>query len=225
MGFNNDGIDAYCQRLEAFRDRRITLGANIGINKQTDTPFDDFAHCLERVQPLADYVTINVSSPNTPGLRDLQEPKALAALLDHLAPKRTSKVPLFLKLAPDLNAEQIKAITSVCLDAQIDGLIVSNTTIARPPTLKSPKARETGGLSGRPLFASANKTLRQAAEHTNGQLPIIAAGGVFSGADAKTKLEAGAKAVQIYSSFVLKGPQVIEQILEELANKPRIAGD
>lgn len=168
-------------------------------------------------------MTINVSSPNTLGLRDLQEPKALAALLDYLAPKR-SGTPLFLKLAPDLDAGQIAAIINICLDAGIDGLIVSNTTTTRPPTLQSPHANEPGGLSGCPLLGPSNETLRQVADRVRGRIPIIGVGGILSGADALTKLQAGASTVQIYSSFVLRGPKVMRQILDELAQIMQRAG-
>ena len=178
---------------------------------------------LRALGPFADYAVINVSSPNTPGLRDLQEREALTALVaalmqarkDIVAPERT--LPLLLKIAPDLDAEQLADIAKVATDSGIDGLIVSNTTVARPAGLKSRHRDEPGGLSGRPLFAPSTEILRAVFRLTEGRMPLIGVGGVASGADAYAKIKAGASLVQLYTALIYQGPGLVGRIKSELA--------
>ena len=215
LGFNNDGLAAVMPRL-AGRDRALgVVGVNIGMNKDAPDPAAAYAEGLATFGPQADYVTVNVSSPNTPGLRALQKREALAALLGALAPVRGA-TPLFLKVAPDLEPEDEAAVAELCLAHRIDALIVSNTTIARPPGLRSPAARETGGLSGRPLFPRSTRLLARMAVRLGGRVPLVGVGGVAGGADAYAKIRAGARAVQLYTAFVYEGPGLVRRILGEL---------
>lgn len=215
MGFNNAGAAALARRLAA-RDRgRGIVGVNIGINKDTPDPAADYLHGLEMFAPLADYITINVSSPNTPGLRALQKRAALDRLLAALASARGA-VPLFLKIAPDLEPDDEADIAALCVEHGLAALIVSNTTVARPPGLRSPHAREAGGLSGRPLFERSTRLLARMAVRLGGRVPLIGVGGIASGADAYAKIRAGATALQLYTALVYQGPALIERILAEL---------
>jgi dihydroorotate dehydrogenase len=215
MGFNNDGAEALARRL-AGRDRGLgVVGVNIGMNKDTADPVSDFAGGLERLRGLADYVTINVSSPNTPGLRALQQRAALDRLLAALAPKRAG-TPLFLKVAPDLDAPGEADIAALCLEHGIAAVIVSNTTLDRPAALRSPLAAEAGGLSGRPLFQRSTAQLARLAGLLGGRVPLIGVGGIASGADAYFKIRAGAVALQIYTALIYQGPAIVARILAEL---------
>ncbi len=222
MGFNNGGIDAAIDRVKAARRRKEhggVLGINVGANKDSDDRVADYALGVGKAARHADYVTINVSSPNTPGLRDLQSRPALDDLLAasdaarHVAGKR---VPLFLKVAPDLDTAGLDGAVRAAIDHHVDALIVGNTTISRPDTLRSPLATETGGLSGRPLAALARMKLAQALAASGGQLPVIAAGGIDSPAEALARLEAGAAMVQVYSALVYEGPGLVRRILKAL---------
>jgi dihydroorotate dehydrogenase len=214
MGFNNEGMDAVARRLRA-RRRHGVVGINIGANKDSADRIADYAIAYKTLAPLADYVTVNVSSPNTPGLRGLQNKGELERLLGSLTATRgASKQPLLLKIAPDLDEAALDDIAGVVNASGIDGLIVSNTTIARPASLKSPNAKEQGGLSGAPLLEPSTRVLRMMRART--RLTLIGAGGVASGADAYAKIRAGASLVQLYSALALQGPGLIARIKREL---------
>jgi dihydroorotate dehydrogenase len=214
MGFNNQGQAAALERLRK-RDRRGIVGVNIGANKDSADRIADYADGVRLMGPVADYLTVNISSPNTPGLRNLQAGGELVELLAAVRDARTSGVPVFLKVAPDLETGDHERIVRAAVDHRIDALIVSNTTISRPP-LKSPYANETGGLSGRPLKALALEQLRKFRVATGGQLPLIAAGGIENGHDAWERIIAGASLVQLYSAMVYEGPGIARRIAEEL---------
>ena len=222
MGFNNRGLDAVCARLEALGPRPGPVGANIGANRDSADQLQDYVACLRGLYPLVDYVTVNVSSPNTPGLRDLQRRDRLDALLGALLEVRgalagTSELkPLLLKIAPDLAPDDEAAIAEVVLARGIDGLIISNTTIARPEVLTGRHRREAGGLSGAPLFRRATEQLGRFFRLTGGRLPLIGVGGIASGADAYAKIRAGASALQLYTALVYRGPKLVPQLLAEL---------
>jgi dihydroorotate dehydrogenase len=223
MGFNNAGLDAFADRL-ASRPQDVVIGANIGINKDESEPRAAYAEGADRLLPLADYLTVNVSSPNTPGLRDLQEKRALTGVLEAVTAARVRHVanggprrPIFLKVAPDLDEAAARAIVDAAVEAKIDGLIVSNTTVARPAGLSGKSRREAGGLSGRPLFTASTQLLALMARHAEGRLTFIGVGGIGSGADAYAKIRAGATALQLYTAFVYEGPGIIQRILDELA--------
>jgi dihydroorotate dehydrogenase len=219
LGFNNRGAEAAAENLRAARWRPGPLGINIGKNK--DTPLDeasvDYLACVSALAAEADYLVVNASSPNTPGLRQLQEPERLAALLgavrqrmDVVAPGR----PLFLKIAPDLGAEAVDAVVDVALGAGASGLIATNTTISRP--FAHPLAGEQGGLSGRPLRALSMQTLRRAAARANGRLALWAVGGVATPQDVYERLRAGAAVVQVYTALVYEGPGLVLRLLRGL---------
>lgn len=223
MGFNNRGLDAFARNLEA-RPRRGIVGANLGKNKATEDAAADYEIGAARLAPLADYLVINVSSPNTPGLRALQSRSHLRALvgrtrnaLDRAVPAKSKARPaLLLKIAPDLTEDDMKDIAGIAVFGGLNGLIVSNTTIARPDTLISPYAKETGGLSGVPLFESSTAVLRRMYALTHGRVPIIGVGGIASGLDAYVKIRAGASLVQLYSALVYQGPHLVNRIKREL---------
>ncbi len=224
MGFNNAGLEAFAGRL-ADRPRNAVVGANLGANKDTEDKAADYVAGLLRLKGLADYVTVNVSSPNTPGLRALQGRAALDDLLGRLAEARgTDPTPVFLKIAPDLTSAEIALIVEASLDHRIDALIVSNTTLDRPDSLRSRDRGEAGGLSGAPLKARAGAALRAAAEAGGGRLLLIAAGGIDSGAEAYARIRAGASAVQLYSALIYEGPGLIGRIKRDLAARLRSDG-
>jgi dihydroorotate dehydrogenase len=214
MGFNNGGIDAALARIAALGSRPGVLGVNVGANKDSDDRVADYALGVAKAAPHADYITINVSSPNTPGLRDLQSRPALDELLAACDAAR-GKTPLFLKIAPDLDRAGIDGAVRAAIDNRIDALIVSNTTISRPP-LGSKFAGEAGGLSGAPLRDLARQKLDEAREATGGQLPLISAGGIDSADEARRRIDAGASLVQIYSALVFKGPGLVREIVRAL---------
>ncbi|UPY36619.1 quinone-dependent dihydroorotate dehydrogenase [Sediminicoccus sp. KRV36] len=218
MGFNNAGLDAYLARLQGLaRPLPGVLGANVGVNKEGADPERDYPALCRAVAPHADYVTINISSPNTPGLRDLQGEERLASILDAVAPRALGK-PVLVKLAPDLAEDALAPIIEVCVANGVAGLIISNTTIARPDTLVSPNRTEAGGLSGAPLFARSTEMLARAHRLAGGRLALIGAGGVSSGAQAYAKIRAGAGLVQLYSGFAYGGPALIGRIKRELSD-------
>ncbi len=221
LGFNSEGLDAVTARLAARRGRGGIVGANIGKNRDSENAAADYVACVARLAPLADYLAVNVSSPNTPGLRDLQKKAALVELIAQLklaraksSPKRPP--PLLLKIAPDLSPKEIVGIAEAALESAIDGLIVSNTTVARPKDLKSKFARETGGLSGKPLFAPSTALLAEMYRLTGGRIPIIGVGGIASGADAYAKIRAGASLVQLYTALTYEGVGLAARIKREL---------
>lgn len=233
MGFNNEGLEAFAQRLERRRTagRRAPgiVGANLGKNKDTVDAADDYVIGVRRLAPLADYLVVNVSSPNTPGLRALQGRDPLRALLERVLEARAScgltrNPPLLLKIAPDLTVEDKSDIAAVALESGIDGLIVSNTTIARPDSIPAAMRSEAGGLSGAPLFEASTSVLREIYALTGGKLPIVGVGGVATGADAYAKIRAGASLVQLYSAMVYAGPAVVHRIRRELADLLRRDG-
>lgn len=226
MGFNNGGAGKAAERL-ARRDRRTgVVGINIGANKDSPDRIADYREAFRIVAPLADYVTINISSPNTPGLRALQDKGALEALLDAVMAERAlpgCAVPIFLKVAPDLAPADIDDIAGVALDRGLDALIVSNTTIARPP-LRSAYASETGGLSGAPLRQPALERLRDFRKATNGAIPLIGVGGIATAEDAWQRILAGASLVQLYSAIVYEGPGIARTICKGLERLMRRDG-
>lgn len=228
MGFNNAGLDAFAARLDR-RPRGAVVGANLGANKETEDKAADYVEGLRRLAGRAAYFTINISSPNTPGLRALQGREALDDLLGRIEAARPAvadgpRPPVFLKIAPDLVDAEIAMIVEASLAHRIDGLIVSNTTLERPTTLRSAFAGETGGLSGAPLKPFAARALTAAAEAAQGRLPLIAVGGIDSGEEAYARIRAGAAAVQIYSALIFQGPGLIGRIKRDLAARLRADG-
>ena len=223
MGFNNDGLDAFAGHLER-RPAGTVVGANLGANKDTEDRAADYVAGLKRLGGLCDYFTINISSPNTPGLRALQGRDALDDLLGRVAQARTGTTPVFLKIAPDLTEAEIVMIVEAALAHGIDALIVSNTTLDRPATLASAHSHEAGGLSGEPLRDRALMALRHAAGAAQGRLPLIGVGGIASGADAYARIRAGASAIQIYSALIYDGPGLVGRIKRDLAARLRADG-
>ena len=224
MGFNNDGVDALVRNVEQSHWRGV-LGINIGKNRDTpnERAADDYLICLERVYPLASYVTVNVSSPNTPGLRDLQRGEALQRLVatlvdarEKLAARYGARKSMLLKIAPDIDDAGMDAIASALLDSDIDGLICTNTTIDRGTITDSPHASEAGGLSGKPLFERSTEVLRGMARRLGNRIPLVGVGGVLTGSDAADKISAGAKLVQIYSGLIYRGPWLLTECVEEI---------
>jgi dihydroorotate dehydrogenase len=224
-GLNSEGQDAVAARLAARRGQDFggrrggIVGVNLGANKESTDRAGDYALLAARLAPLADFLTINVSSPNTPGLRDLQAEAALDDLVartvearDKAARGEARPTPVLLKIAPDMAEADLDGIVAVLLRRGLDGLIVSNTTVARPATLASPHARETGGLSGRPLFQPATRLLAQAWLRIEGRAPLIGVGGVEDAATALAKIEAGASLIQLYTALIYKGPALIGEI-------------
>jgi dihydroorotate dehydrogenase len=221
MGFNSDGIEAVARRLSR-RPRRGRTGLNLGVNRDSADAAADYQAGLARAAGLADYLVVNVSSPNTPGLRDLQRQATLEALLRRLLAARDATgrhPPLLLKIAPDLTRDECRDLAEVSCAVGIDGLVVANTTVLRPAGLASPAAGEAGGLSGRPLFARSTALLGEMYRLTGGHLPLIGVGGVADGDDAYAKVRAGASLVQLYSALVFSGPALIERIKRDLARR------
>lgn len=226
MGFNNEGAAAFIRRLEQWGEKiqgyEGVLGANIGKNKDTINAADDYVSLLEKVYGLSDYITINISSPNTPGLRAMQRREELGALLGELVAVRSrlvaqwGHIPLLVKVAPDLTPEEREDIAEVALKHQIDGLIISNTTIGEREHLLSKHKNETGGLSGAPLFERSTQALRDMYRLTGGKIPLVGVGGIRSGADAYAKIKAGASLVQMYSALIYQGFGLVEQVKKEL---------
>lgn len=214
MGFNNAGQQAALDRLKK-RERRGIVGINVGANKDSADRIADYVAGVKAMSPVADYLTINISSPNTPGLRNLQAGGELVELLEAVREARTPGIPVFLKLAPDLDDGDHDRIVRIAIDTQIDALIVSNTTVSRPP-LKSAHAGEAGGLSGRPLKLLALEQLRRFRAASGGGIPLIAAGGVENAHDAWERITAGASLVQLYSAMVYEGPGIARRIADGL---------
>ena len=223
LGFNNLGQEAFAAAL-AVRPRAGVVGANIGANKESVDRVADYVSGLRRLAGLADYFTINISSPNTPGLRDLQEKGALGDLLGAISETRAdSATPIFLKVAPDLADSEIVSIVETAVRFGLAGLIVSNTTIARPTDLRDSQGSEVGGLSGAPLMGPSTRLLRHFHEAAGGRLALIGVGGITSGADAYAKIRAGADAVQFYSALVFEG-RLVSRIRHDLAGRLRADG-
>ncbi|HYI03102.1 quinone-dependent dihydroorotate dehydrogenase, partial [Hyalangium sp.] len=219
MGFNNHGAAVAAEHLRARSWHPAPLGVNLGKNKDTplEQAVEDYVACVEVLAPLGDYVVVNASSPNTPGLRKLQEPEQLTALL-RAVKERLQQVapgkPLFLKIAPDLTPEAVDEVVDVALECGLSGLIATNTTVARP--FEHPLAQEAGGLSGAPVREPANAVIRRAWKRSGGALPIIGVGGVFTAQDVYEKLRAGASVVQAYTGFIYEGPGMVRRVVQEL---------
>ena len=231
MGFNNGGLDPFVRRLKARQGKGGIVGANIGANKDASDRIEDYVTGLTRLWGLSDYFTANISSPDTPGLRALQTKAALEDLLGRVSEAREAmKVasgadyPIFLKVAPDLEDGEVEAIVEAVVDAGLDAIIVSNTTIARPASLKSVHARESGGLSGAPLLEPSTQVLKRFHAAAAGRVALIGAGGIADGAGAYAKIRAGARAVQLYSALVYGGPGLVTRIKRELAARLRADG-
>lgn len=224
FGFNNLGVDALCANVDRAKHRLGALGINIGKNKDTDNDhaIDDYRFCLERVHSRADYITVNISSPNTAGLRALQEAASLYALLASLRETQlklssSRRVPMFVKIAPDLNEADIEAIAKVLEQDVVDGVIATNTTLERAAVAGHVHAEEVGGLSGAPLINRANEVVRELRLALGDAFPIIGAGGITSGADAASKITAGANAVQLYSGLIYRGPSLVRDSVAAIA--------
>lgn len=218
MGFNNRGMESAGARLAA-RARNGIVGINIGANKDSQDRGADYRACFARLAPLVDYVAVNVSSPNTPGLRGLQNRDELQRLLEIVTAERARTkraVPILLKIAPDIDPGAIDTIADVALAAGIEGIVVTNTTIARPASLKSPHAHQSGGLSGAPLLAPSTAILKATRARVGTKLVLVGVGGVRSGADAYAKIRAGASLVQLYTALAYEGPSLVARIKHEL---------
>jgi len=228
MGFNNGGVDAFVANVQAsrfYQGKQGVLGLNIG--KNADTPIeraaDDYLHCLEKVYPYASYVTVNISSPNTKNLRQLQGASELDVLLSQLkdaqlrlADQHKRYVPVALKIAPDIDSEQIKNIADALLRHKLDGVIATNTTITRDAVKGLQYGEEAGGLSGAPVFELSNQVVRGLKAELGDALPIIGVGGILSGSNAKAKMEAGASLVQLYSGLIYRGPALVKECADAL---------
>jgi dihydroorotate dehydrogenase len=229
MGFNNHGVDAVAARLKKWKEksaesgnRELRIGGNIGKNKLTanEHAWQDYAICFEKLFPWVDYFVVNVSSPNTPGLRELQEKASLRKILvelQSLNKKKDAEKPLFLKIAPDLTGSQVEDVIDLAMDIRLDGLVVSNTTIVREGLTTSKASLEktgAGGLSGKPVQKKSTELIQYIAEKTGNQMAIIGSGGIFSAADAKEKTDAGAALVQVWTGFIYEGPFLVRDILK-----------
>ncbi|MBN8699376.1 MAG: quinone-dependent dihydroorotate dehydrogenase [Chitinophagales bacterium] len=233
MGFNNDGVDEVVKRLKAWREknrnpepgtRNLVIGGNIGKNKITpnEEAWKDYEKCFLALHPYVDYFVVNVSSPNTPGLRELQEKDALHKILTNLQNQNSkckTQKPILLKIAPDLTQEQIDAVIELALEIKLDGLVASNTTISREQLLTTHHKLQTigaGGLSGLPVKARSTEIVKYIHQKTQGRIPIIASGGIFTGADAMEKINAGASLVQVWTGFIYEGPSIVKNICRQI---------
>ena len=235
MGFNNDGVEVIKERLRKWNQRvaktsnntsnqRLIVGGNIGKNKITpnEDAWRDYVICFNALHEYVDYFVVNVSSPNTPGLRELQEKESLRKILTELQIQNNqfkTQKPILLKIAPDLSPEQIDDVISLAMEIKLDGLVAANTTIDRTLLTTSDSLLETigaGGLSGRPLRQKSTEIVQYIHQKTDGQLPIIASGGIFTGADAQEKIAAGASLVQVWTGFVYEGPSIVKKICRHL---------
>lgn len=227
MGFNNDGVKIIAERVKKFKSQnsrsKMIIGGNIGKNKLTpnEEAWKDYAICFNELHPFVDYFVVNVSSPNTPGLRELQEKESLRKILLHLQMTNNGKAvskPILLKIAPDLSKEQIDDVIEIALEVKLDGLVATNTTIGREYLFKETGLgnQEQGGLSGLPLKKRSTEIIKYISEKTNKEIPIIASGGIFNAADAKEKLDAGASLVQVWTGFIYEGPFIVRKICRGL---------
>ena len=230
LGFNNDGLAAFVANVKRarFRQRGGILGLNIGKNAATpiELAVDDYLLCLDGVYPHADYVTVNISSPNTQNLRALQSDAALDGLLSAVQERRAAleqrhgrRVPIFVKIAPDLTPDQVDAIAATLRRCGIDGVVATNTTVARDAVKSLPHGAEAGGLSGAPVFAASNRVISQLRSALGADYPIIGVGGVMSAADAQAKIAAGADLIQIYTGFIYKGPELVTEAARALKRR------
>ena len=227
LGFNNGGVDALLRNVEKAKFSGV-LGVNIGKNKDTpnERAVDDYLVCLERVYARASYITINISSPNTQGLRDLQEEESLKRFIgtlreaqEGLAAKHGARKPMLLKIAPDLSDAELDAIAQVLLAAGIDGLICTNTTVDRDALGAARHSEQAGGLSGQPLFHKATSVLREMARRLDGKIPLIGVGGILSGENAAAKIDAGASLVQFYTGMIYRGPGLIRECVDAIGGR------
>lgn len=225
MGFNNKGLDHLVEQVKAKKYQGV-LGINIGKNKVTPdaAALMDYERCMERVYNLADYITVNVSSPNTPGLRALQFGELFNDLLSGIKSKQArlseihgKYVPIAVKIAPDMSDDELRGVAYCLLENKIDGVIATNTTVSREGVESSAHKDQAGGLSGAPVREKSTHAIRVLAEHLQGRLPIIGVGGILCGKDAQEKIEAGASLVQIYSGFIYRGPELVKEAAEAVA--------
>jgi dihydroorotate dehydrogenase len=222
MGFNNEGLEVFVNRLRARSGKLGIVGANVGANKDASDRIGDYVEGLRRVWLHCSYVTLNISSPNTPGLRSLQTKSEMEGLLGRvmetaqIQTKAHGKRPVFLKVAPDLDEAEVRAICESAIAHKMDALIVSNTTVDRPDDLRGAHRKQTGGLSGKPLFAKSTRLLAEFKGALGDGMPLIGVGGIASAADAQAKFEAGATAIQLYSALVYQGPQLVQKIKDGL---------
>lgn len=230
MGFNNEGLDYFSKRLGGVQNRQGIVGANLGANKDSDDRIADYVTGLSRLWGKCDYFTINISSPNTPGLRNLQGSTEMDELLDRLSETRAAlsgdepSYPMFLKIAPDLDYADVGRVVEQARNYGLNAIIVSNTTLDRPETLKSAAREEGGGLSGQPLFEKSTALLREFYNEAKGKIDLIGVGGIGSGEQAYAKIKAGAKAVQLYSALVYQGPQLVQEICDDLSARLKADG-
>ena len=231
FGFNSNGLEPFVRRISQRRRGAGPFGANIGRNKSSDNGAADYETCIEAVAPHVDFIVINISSPNTPGLRAMQEPEALSRLLASAvtARNRTAAVcgrtpPLITKISPDLAGNELEELADVALDAGVDGLTVVNTSVARPDSMTDPARHEAGGLSGAPLFPMAIDAVGKVYERTQGRIPIIGSGGIASGTEAYAMIRAGASLIQFYTAMVFHGPGLVRQLKSDLARHLRRDG-
>ncbi len=232
LGFNNKGSEEILLNLKSFNVNKginEVIGINIGKNKSTQNDIDDYLYCIEKLGVYCDYITINISSPNTPGLRDLQLRGRIETLVKKIQKKQTQieqlvKKPIFIKISPDLDDEQLRDIALMSLANNVNGLIISNSTIHRPDTLNSIYKNEIGGLSGKPLFLNSTILLKKMYSLTNGQITLVGVGGISSGHECYEKIKAGASLVQLYTALVYQGPKIINLILKELDELVTIDG-
>jgi dihydroorotate dehydrogenase len=227
LGFNNDGLDKACDHVARWRKSskpKGPVGGNIGRNKDAPDAIADYVTCAKRLSPLVDYLTVNVSSPNTPGLRALQSRAALTEILHAVKDACLRPVPVLVKIAPDLIVAELEDIALAVADSSIDGIIVTNTTLQRPDGLPPDLAAQGGGLSGKPLFPMATDVLRHMYRLTEGRVPLIGAGGISSADDAYTKIRAGASLLQLYTALTYQGPGLIGRIKSGLAERLKADG-
>jgi dihydroorotate dehydrogenase len=225
LGFNNEGLDEAARRAKALQNRRPgIIGGNIGKNKDSTDAVADYVTGAARLSPLVDYLTVNVSSPNTPGLRALQGRAALTELLSAVQAARRAPVPVLVKIAPDLTEDDLEDIITAVIDTQVAGIIISNTTIERPAGLPPDLASEAGGLSGVPLFAPSTEMLRRAYRLAGDSVALVGVGGIASADDAYAKIRAGASLVQLYTALIYQGPGLVRRIKAGLAARLRADG-
>jgi dihydroorotate dehydrogenase len=241
MGFNNDGVKVIAERLKKWREKQLAVGSqqsklqtanckliiggNIGKNKNTpnEDAWKDYEICFKELHPYVDYFVVNVSSPNTPGLRELQEKESLRKILTHLQSENSkfkSQKPILLKIAPDLTYDQLDDVINLAMEIKLDGIVATNTTISRDGLSEKSKIKNqkiaNGGLSGLPLRQRSTEVISYIHKKTNGQIPIIASGGIFTSEDAKEKLEAGASLIQVWTGFIYEGPAIVKKICKNL---------
>ena len=221
MGFNNEGLQVVASRLRRRSPSTKLVGANLGKNKDSVDAVSDYANLARGLAAIVDFLVINVSSPNTPGLRALQNTAPLIEIVRAARAARdevvaTDRPPILLKISPDLQDAEVNGVVKVALNERLDGLVISNTTLARPASLKSPGKNEAGGLSGAPLFEPSTQLLRRVYQLTEGAIPLVGVGGVSSGAEAYAKIRAGASLVQLYTALIFDGPAVLNKIKRDL---------